>query len=141
MTGALVANRIDGATVQAYALNVDGTLSEAVSRGEVTTDADGHFLIKVFDRSTPVILVATGGSYTDEATGELIDMASDTLRTALPDVTAADDVAITPVTELAVQSLPSTVNSGVVDMTNGNVAQMLFGEADTSLITLLASEN
>ncbi|WP_230625927.1 hypothetical protein, partial [Photobacterium leiognathi] len=130
-----MANRIDGATVQAYALNVDGTLGEAVSRGEVTTDADGHFLIKVFDRSTPVILVATGGSYTDEATGESIEMGSDTLRTALPDVTAANDVAITPVTELAVQSLPNTVNSGVVDMTNGNVAQMLFGDADTSLIT------
>src|SRR6185369_12017159 len=90
---------IDG-TAKIYALNSNG------SKGNLLTNADivsGAYTAKIGKYAGPII-IEVSGSYTDEATGSTLTIADKTpLRAALSNASGEVKVAVTPLTELAVQ--------------------------------------
>lgn len=64
VTGTATLGPVSNATVTAYLLNSDGTRGAAL--GSAVTSSGGAFTIAV-ESSSPLILVMTGGVYTDEA--------------------------------------------------------------------------
>lgn len=117
--GTLVKGPVRGAHVAAYAL-AGGAMGAQL--GTATTDAAGNFTIAVGDHSGPVMLQASGGSYTDEATGAAMPMlAGDVMTAALPSMEAGGTIAgvqVTPVTSMA-QARARAMTGG---MTPANVA-------------------
>ena len=65
--GTAVLAPLDGATLEAYGVLDTGALTPLL--GTTTTAADGSFVVGVGTYTGPVVLMATGGSYVDEATG------------------------------------------------------------------------
>ncbi|KJF94098.1 hypothetical protein UB34_19325 [Photobacterium leiognathi] len=135
VSGALVANAIQGASVEVYALNPDGSHGDLLSIDPAISDENGLFLSKVLHHSDPVVFVAVGGQYTDEATQQIVDMTGKTLQLALPHSNALTTVSITPVTELAYQSMMGMYSAASVEQANVAMASHFFGQADASLIT------
>ena len=91
-----------GATVKAYAITA-GTMGAQVGTG--TTDTMGSFTVTIGDYSGPLMLQASGGSYTDEATGTSMTMQiGDVMACAIPTVAAnasTGGIQITPLTSMA----------------------------------------
>jgi hypothetical protein len=110
---------VGGAAVTAYAIT-GGTMGAQVGGG--TTDSSGNFSISIGDYAGPLMLQASGGSYTDEATGaDMAMQAGDVMASALPSVTAGGTltgVQITPLTSMA-QARAQHMSGG---MTAANVA-------------------
>ncbi|MFY3743639.1 hypothetical protein ACOQFB_07005 [Anaeromyxobacter sp. Red801] len=119
ISGAVVLGPVAGAKVRAYALS-GGTQGAQV--GEATTDAAGRFTVAIGHHAGPVMLLATGGSYVDEATGaSMAPGAGDALACAIPSV-AADaataGIQVTPLTTMA-RARAAAMPGG---MTEANVA-------------------
>jgi hypothetical protein len=92
---------IKGGSIKIYVLNADG--SKGALLKETTTDANGAYSANLGKYQGAVLLEASG-SYTDEATGAASAVSVATpLRAALAAVSGAVSVAVTPLTELAVQ--------------------------------------
>jgi len=92
---------IRNGTVKVYAVNPDGSRGGLLS--ETTTDASGAYRAGIGSYQGAV-LVEVSGSYTDEATGATLAVAADApLRAALDRVEGEVALAVTPLTELAVQ--------------------------------------
>lgn len=116
---------LNGAQVCAFAVT-DGAKGAAIGTC-ATTDANGNYTIDLGTHTGPVLFEATGGSYTDEATG-----APTTLVTPLHNVVAnpgsgAITVAVTPLTELAYQ----IANAGSGGLTTTNI-QNAVGSVQTN---------
>ena len=118
ITGNIVKGPVQGAVVIIYSF--DGTTE--LGRGE--TDANGSFTISIGDNAGGIIVSASGGTYTDEATGaENVQFGATQMRAAymIPESMTAPftiSINVTPFTEIAVRD--ALVN-GVVD------AQLLAG--------------
>ena len=91
---------ISGGTVNVYEVNDDGQKGDLL--GSTTTDSAGAYSLDIGDYDGPVLVEVTGGTYIDEATGETMDL-DGTLRAALSSVSGDVDVAVTPLTEIAVR--------------------------------------
>ncbi len=118
VSGAVVKGPVAGATVTAWALS-GGTMGMQLGSG--TTDSSGHFSFSIGDYTGPMMLKATGGTYTDEATTSTMPMGSATMTVALPTVSGGEDVTdvqMTPLTTMA-QSFAAGMSGG---MTAANVA-------------------
>ncbi len=102
MSGTVVAGPVAGATVTAYAIT-GGTMGAQVATG--TTDATGNFTMSIGGYTGPLMLQASGGSYTDEATGTSMTMQTgDVMACAIPSVavnSATTGIQITPLTSMA----------------------------------------
>ncbi len=99
LTGSVVKGPVVGAAVIFFALNADG--SKGAQLGTAITASTGTYTVTLTPApTTPVLAVATGGTYVDEATGATTTLlAGDTLRAVLP---AATTIAtVTPLTEIA----------------------------------------
>ena len=72
LSGTVMAGATSGATVTIYDQN-----NQAIKSG--MTDSDGSFSIEINKdyRSEPLIFKAAGGSYTDEATGQIVILGDD----------------------------------------------------------------
>jgi hypothetical protein len=92
---------IRGGSIKVYALNADGSKGALLNK-ETTTDANGAYSANL-GQYHGAILVEVSGSYTDEATGATSVPLATPLRAALDNVSGAVAVAVTPLTELAVQ--------------------------------------
>jgi len=69
--------------------------------GSTTTNEDGTYSISG-DISGPVVITITGGSYIDEATGQVVENNSEyQLMTVLADISAESYVVVTPLTTIA----------------------------------------
>lgn len=91
---------IKNGTVNIFALDADGQkTTPALTSG--STDDFGTYTLSVRPRG-PILIEVTHGSYVDEATGETIDF-DGVLRAVLPAVDEEVEVAVTPLTELAVR--------------------------------------
>ncbi|ABC80672.1 hypothetical protein [Anaeromyxobacter dehalogenans] len=117
--GAVVLGPVAGASVRAYALSGG---AQGALLGEATADAAGRFTVSIGHHAGPVMLVATGGSYVDEATGASMALGSgDALGCAIPSV-AADaataGIQVTPLTSMA-RARAAAMPGG---MTEANVA-------------------
>ncbi len=101
---------VDG-TASVYALNVDGSRGALLKSCPVVK---GNYSVNIGKFDVPVI-IEVNGSYTDEATGKTIPL-DKPLRTALSSSVTSTKVAVTPLTELAVQKAgiltPANIDSG-----------------------------
>lgn len=110
---------VSNATVTAYAVTGG---SPGTQLGSATTDATGKFSVSVGNYSGPVMLQLTGGSYTDEASGTAMNMATGDVMTAvLPTIASGATVTgvmVTPLTSMA-QTAALHLSGG---MTDANIA-------------------
>ena len=106
---------VGGATVTAYAVSGG---SRGAQLGTTTTDANGGFMLSIGSHTGPVMLQLTGGTYTDEATGNPMNMAPGDVMTAILPTVAANaamsGIQITPLTSMA-QSLAQNQPGGMTD--------------------------
>ncbi|MDP1989692.1 MAG: hypothetical protein Q8K00_01615 [Syntrophales bacterium] len=119
ITGTAVKGPVSNATVKAYAIN-NGLMGAQIGTG--TTDAQGNFTLTIGSYSGPVMLQMSGGTYTDEATGNSITMQpGDVMTSIMPQAVAGavmGGVQITPLTSMA-QVRAQTMSGG---MTPANIA-------------------
>ncbi len=123
---------INGGLATAYAVNEDGTLGDEL--GSDLTDENGQYSIEIVGHNGPVLIEVTGGSYTDEATGATVDNAG--LRAVIPSVNENMNVAVTPLTEIAVQIANSVYTVDQVNNANASVAVLIGGADITETLPL-----
>lgn len=70
--GTVIKGLVSGGAVTAFAVNEHGRRTEIV--GNATTDEGGAFSLSLGGHSGPTLVCATGGSYTEEATGGLVQL-------------------------------------------------------------------
>ena len=116
---------ISDGLVTIYAVNEDGSQGEEL--GSAQTDANGKYSINVGGHKKSAVIVVTGGSYTDEATGLTVD--NTRLRAVIPEVNGKEESAVTPLTEIAVQLAGGTYTLSRINNDNAAVA-VLIGGAD-----------
>ncbi|MDE2080117.1 MAG: hypothetical protein KGI90_02100 [Burkholderiales bacterium] len=97
VSGSIYAAPVGGSTVSLFAADAQGRATGA-ALATTTSDAQGHYTLSVASLpSGPVLIVATGGSYTSEADGSTQTLGS--LSTLLPSVAAGANTAqLTPLT-------------------------------------------
>lgn len=113
---------INGGTVQIFAIQngVQATTPLTTTPATVTTGPDGSYTANV-SYTGPALVVITGGSYVDEATGATITLSSP-LRAALPNVTGTVSANVTPFTELAVLEALGLGGLSTANITSANAA-------------------
>ena len=99
LDGTVIAGLTDGATVTAYSIMPDGGQGQEIATG--TTGPDGTFSLDLGGFRGDLLVVVSGGTYTDEATG-LQETLTTPIRTVVGDVTENTTIVVTPFTELAV---------------------------------------
>lgn len=109
--GAVSKGPVVGAQVLLYLAGEDGGHTGEPVAGPFTTIADGTWDDEIPEElPRPLVVIATGGSYTDEATGHIVELGSRSLRSYLP--ADADTVAVTPLTELLVRVTQEQIAAG-----------------------------
>jgi hypothetical protein len=115
VTGTVVKGPVSGATVAAYAVT-NGTMGTQVGGG--TTDSMGNFSISIGSYAGPMMLQASGGTYTDEAMGTSMTMQSgDVMACSIPSAAAGatnTGIQMTPVTTMA-HSRVHHMTGGITD--------------------------
>ena len=120
---------ITGATVSFFKVNENGTIGDKI--GETVTE-NGSFEITL-SYTGPVVAVAAGGTYIDEATGETVELTENLkLRAALPNADGEINASITPLTELAVREAEKGgLRPEHIDEANKKISQIIFGSEVT----------
>lgn len=113
---------IAGGTVNVYAINADGTQGTLLGTG--TTASDGTYSVDIGSNSGDLLVEVTGGSYTDEATGNTVT--NDTLRAAITDAAGSVSASVTAFTEVAVQKAGALTSANIV-AANSLVSNMIGG--------------
>ncbi|ACL74107.1 hypothetical protein Tgr7_3038 [Thioalkalivibrio sulfidiphilus HL-EbGr7] len=129
--GAVSKGPVVGAQVLLYLAGADGGHTGEPVAGPFTTIADGTWDDEIPEElPRPLVVIATGGSYTDEATGDTVELGSRSLRSYLP--ADADTVAVTPLTELLVRvtqeqiaDSPDTTIENALDAAKNTLNQAL----------------
>lgn len=127
--GAVVKGPVAASTVCAYAVQAN---ARSASLGScVTTDANGNYTLTLTtDVGQVVWLEASGGTYTDEATGTPATLPSDSpLRTIVTANSGSVSSMLTPLTTLALNTAAATVGS------TGSLNAGAFNAAATQLLS------
>lgn len=113
--GTVTKGPVGSANVFAYAVTA-GQMGAQV--GTTTTDANGNFNMNIGSYAGPMMLQVNGGSYTDEATGTVMPMATGDIMTALVPTVASGmtttGIQVTPLTAMA-QALAQHMAGGMTD--------------------------
>ncbi len=117
---------IANGNVSIYAIT-SGQISNLLA--STTTGSSGAFLANLGSYNGPMMVQVTGGSYTDEATGKTIQMGSNMLRTAVSNAAGNVTVAVTPITEMAVQYMGGLTSQDMINLAN-NIMGSEFGISD-----------
>jgi hypothetical protein len=127
---------ISGGTVSVHAIDNNGQKGSLL--GSATTDSDGHYAV-VIDYDGLILVEITGGTYIDEATGQTKDLV-EPLRAALPYTSGDVDVAVTPLTEIAVRlaEASGSMNATNIGDANGLISQILGDDIVSTLPTQIA---
>ena len=116
ISGTAVKGPIDGGMVTAYAINNGAKSSQLAS---ATTDLQGNFSMTIGDYSGPAMLLLSGGTYTDEATGSMMTMAAtDTMSAVIPSISAGvtmTGIQLTPITSMA-QTMAGNMSGGMTSI-------------------------
>lgn len=113
---------IRNGTVTVFALDADGIKGALLATAP--TDADGKYSADV-GAYTGAVLVEASGSYTDEKTGATVTiLPTAPLRAAFDNVTSNVTVAVTPLTELAVQKAGTTLTPANIQAANALVSDL-----------------
>ena len=100
---------IVGATVNIYKINTDGSIGAFVA-GPFTTDAGGNWSGTIPVGSPgPYVMVSTGGTYTDEATGNPVTVAP---GQELHGYFQSGSCAVTPLTDATFSAIQALVGGG-----------------------------
>lgn len=130
MSGVAAKGLIAGGTVEAYSITDGGQKGDLLA--SATTSSDGSYTLDIGDYSGPVLVEVTGGTYLDEATGNTMELYG-TMRAALPSVSGDVDVAITPLTEIAVRMAESGGGLDSVKIEDANELLSQLVGADITL--------
>ncbi len=114
---------LTGATVSIFALDAGGSIGNLL--GTATTDANGGYSIDIGTYSGNVMVEAGGGTFTDDATG-VVKTNSLTFHAAMTGVAKSVKVAVTPLTEIAVQKA-GTLTTANIDSANTIVSNIVGG--------------
>ncbi|MBF0559828.1 MAG: hypothetical protein HQL08_13730 [Nitrospirae bacterium] len=106
---------IANGTVSIYAIT-NGQVGNLIA--STTTGQDGSFTANMGSYTSAMLVQVTGGSYMDEATGKTVQMGSMVLRTALSNASGNASVAVTPLTETAVQYMGNAMTSDMITLAN-----------------------
>jgi hypothetical protein len=125
ITGVAFKGPISDGSVSVNALNSDGSMGSTL--GTDVTTSDGLFSVDIGSYSGDVLIKVTGGTYTDEATGDT--KTNSELRAAVTDVNQSLSVAVSALSEIAVQlaSLKGGLTKTNVEKANTIVSNMLGG--------------
>jgi len=106
--GAVTKGPVAGATLHLYRMDGSGQKTGDPVAGPITTGADGGWSAQVPDSvPRPLLIESTGGSYTDEATGNAVSAGA--LNSLLPE--GASTAAVTPLSELLVRAAREHLSS------------------------------
>jgi hypothetical protein len=126
ISGTAVKGPVNNATVTAFAIN-NGIMGAQIGSGP--TDAQGNFNFAIGSYSGSVMLQASGGTYTDEATDTPKAMQpGDVMTTVIPSVaadSATSGILITPLTSMA-QARAQNMTGGMTE-TNITAANTAVG--------------
>ncbi|VAX14719.1 hypothetical protein MNBD_NITROSPINAE04-273, partial [hydrothermal vent metagenome] len=138
VSGLVVKGGVAGSTVTVHSLGADGVRGDVVA----TASTDGSGAFKLVDPiSGPAEVVATGGSYKDEATGTTVDMTGRELSVILLNGAAkGSTVAVTPLTRIAASQTRLLISLGsdltaAVNKANEDVTYQ-FGIADLDITSV-----
>jgi hypothetical protein len=137
-TGTVIDGPISGATVDVYDFTGN---TRGLKLGTGTTDANGNYSVTLTPRPTgPVIIVASGGTYTEDATGALTTLGASDQFTEI--VSASSIVSgtltahVNPLSHIAsslVQAASGTINlDNAITMAKGVLGQQ-YGISVTDL--------
>ena len=127
ISGAVVKGPVNGAQVCGYA--VSGNAQGALLGSCVTSDASGNYTIVLPVGSGPLWIQATGGTYTDEATGVLASLpVGSPLATLITATGGSVSAMLTPLTTLALNAATASAGSG------GTLDTAAFSTAATQLL-------
>jgi hypothetical protein len=135
ISGVVVKGAVSGATVTAFALDAK-TLAQGRTLGSASTSPTGAYTIAMPAYSGPVLLVATGGGYKEEATYFSVQLNGSSLTGILPNYVPGSGVVfnLTPVSSWAVALDTYYVKKGqvlaTVDATNWTHLNADFGPFD-----------
>lgn len=115
VAGFAIKGPIASGTVTAYGIS-DGQKGAQI--GSAMTAADGSFSMGIGGYAGAIMLQVSGGTYTDEATGSIMPMATGDVMTAImPAVAAGTDttgIQVTPLTAMA-QAMAQSMSGGMID--------------------------
>lgn len=101
VSGAVTKGPVAGAQLYLYQMGADGKAMGDAVAGPIQTGADGSWSVQLANSiPRPLLIESSGGTYTDEATGETVNAGS--LNSFLPE--GASTAAVTPLSELLVRS-------------------------------------
>ena len=99
-----------GASVTIHKINSNGTINSAVVAGPYTTDANGNWSGTIpAGASGPFVMVSTGGTYTDEATGTAVTVPA---GRELYGIYQSGTSVVTPLTHATFLSMQARVTGG-----------------------------
>jgi hypothetical protein len=107
ISGVVSAGPVNNANVVAHSINQDGTAGTQL--GSAITDNSGKFSLNLSSNSGPILIIASGGSYQEEASGQTVTLGNAQIRTVLSTVENGQEVGVTPITEIAAQSALSLI--------------------------------
>jgi hypothetical protein len=116
---------IAGGTVRVYAVSDAGVKSSLLA--ETITDAKGYYKVAIGSYVGTVLVEVTGGSYEDEATHKTVQNSTTVpLRALHPDVApGTTTLEVTPLTELAVIHVGTTMTPAAIRSANTLVSQVM----------------
>jgi len=115
ISGTAVKGPIDSGTVRAYAV-VNG--ASGTQLATAVTDSLGNFSMTVQNYAGPVMLIMTGGTYTDEASGVVMTMAANDVMTAVVPTISNGSM----ITGMQITPLTSMAQARAAHMINGMIA-------------------
>lgn len=117
ISGEVVKGPVANAAVTAFAVS-GGQVGAQL--GTAATDTSGRFMMDIGSYAGALMLRASGGSYKDEATGQVMSMGAEIMTATIPSVGAGTTatVQVTPVTAMA-QAMAQRMGGG---MTEANIA-------------------
>jgi hypothetical protein len=142
ISGRVVDGFIAGATVTAYQVHADGTRGDQIGT-PVTTDPFGNYTLNLGTYTGPVYLTSRGGTYTDAATGNTIDLTNSSLilSAIVPNASGNVTAEINPLTTMAADVALTSAGQGTAVATAATGANALisnyFGLSSNILITAL----
>ncbi|NDD05718.1 MAG: hypothetical protein EB078_12500, partial [Proteobacteria bacterium] len=100
ISGVVQLARVTGSTIRVYALLEDG--SQGALLAETTTNSEGEYTVSVGTFSGHVLIESNGGTYTDEATGDVMTASA---LSAVVHSNEASNAAISPMSTLVKERL------------------------------------
>lgn len=110
MEGVVSLGRVSNGLVNIYKLEAGGGRGALILTA--STNSRGEFSVST-DYSGPVEVVAVGGQYTEEASGEIIELGTQEITAIVPDLTALRTLALTPLTHIAAERTLRLIEGGM----------------------------